>query len=184
MTAATVRWNALDCGLARRGSAHEECPDFDRASLLIRATDRKNCRCGRAGDPDQTSPAGTSEITQESIPMVCLLVHGHVIFHDGRTGRTTSSQHQEPATPDMPLMDAITHFGVVPHLAQVVDFHIVANGGVRQQTTVHARLHAQLESIANTNRAQVRQTVGGSARGIIKAKALSPTTACSCNVPS
>ena len=141
---------------------HEECPDFDRASLLIRATDRKNCRCGRAGDPDQTSPAGTSEITQESIPMVAL-VHGHVIFHDGRTGQDhVILQHRGTGNAGHAAhADAITHFGVVPHLAQVVDFHIVANGGVRQQTTVHARLHAQLESIANTNRAQVRQTVGG-----------------------
>jgi hypothetical protein len=103
------------------------------------------------------------------------LVHGHVIFHDGRTGQnhvvfqdrgTSNTRHATHA-------DTIPNLGVVSHLAQVVDFHVVANGGVRQQATVHARLHAQLESITNTNRAQVRQTVGGSAWGIIKAEALS-----------
>ena len=49
----------------------------------------------------------------------------------------------------------------------------MANGGVRQQTAVHAGLHSKLEPIANTNRAQVRQTVGRSAGGIIEAEALS-----------
>ena len=87
----------------------------------------------------------------------------HVILQHRGTGNAGHAAHA----------DAITHFGVVPHLAQVVDFHVVANGGVRQQTTVHARLHPQLESIANTNRAQVRQTVGWLSGGIIKAKALS-----------
>jgi hypothetical protein len=104
------------------------------------------------------------------------LVHGDVIFHDGRTGQNhVILQHRGTGNAGHAAhADAITHFGVVPHLAQVVDFHIVANGGVRQQTTVHARLHTQLESIAYTNCAQVRQTVGGSARGIIKTEAFSP----------
>ena len=143
----------------RRAPSRRSSARISDGSLNIAACARSASRCGRAGYPDQVSPAGTSPNTPACAPMRAPLPDRRRARRcpPGRRGCTPSSMRAEPGDADLrheQAEPADPH--VVRDVHEVVDLRPRADHRVVDAAAIDRRVRADLDVVLDDAPADVR----------------------------